>query len=309
MFVVGAPGGSSDSDALHYSRHEFATFFLQHAERAPHASDPLDSDWHTDGTRHIDHQHLILAITGLVHDAPPAPGATPPFDLRVTASSLFHQGLVGIDGVDMRGNAACDGYSEAGADYTDDGDVFTSGSMSMSGRAIVRGDVTARAFDLRGAARIVGEQTVEAEAGTYMEVQVPSDLPDLDDIDLLGAAQTVVGPGSFRVKSLTVGKGGRLFVDNTAGPVTLYVDQRVTLKSGGVIAVADPNPEKFALYVASKKPVVLSGDGSTFHGVLYAPRSTVTISGEGEFFGAFVGRAMRLADDARVHYYRALRGD
>jgi hypothetical protein len=37
MFVYPEPAASGNSDKLHYSRHEFVTYFLQHEERLPHA--------------------------------------------------------------------------------------------------------------------------------------------------------------------------------------------------------------------------------------------------------------------------------
>src|SRR6184192_4125716 len=96
MFVVPAADASgSESDTLRYSRHEFSTYFLQHQERQPHAVDPTDGNWHMDGSRHVDHNHLILAIAGRVNGAAPAAGATPPFDLVTSTYSLFYRGLVG----------------------------------------------------------------------------------------------------------------------------------------------------------------------------------------------------------------------
>ena len=108
MFVVPASDpSSSDSDTLRYSRHEFTTYFLQHAERQPHAVDPTDPNWHMDGSPHVDHNHLILAIAGKLGQRRPDPGATPAFDLAVSTYSLFHQGRLGRDRrVRGRGNSA-----------------------------------------------------------------------------------------------------------------------------------------------------------------------------------------------------------
>src|SRR5207247_3327840 len=58
LFVFPAANPATDSDALHYSRHEFTTYFLQHMERQPHAVDSTDGNWHLDGSRHVDHNHL-----------------------------------------------------------------------------------------------------------------------------------------------------------------------------------------------------------------------------------------------------------
>src|SRR6185295_5438423 len=79
MFVVPTANGATDSDELHYSRHEFVTYFLQHQERQPHAVDPTDPNWHLDGSPHVDHNHLIIAITGTLFGVKLPAGATTPF--------------------------------------------------------------------------------------------------------------------------------------------------------------------------------------------------------------------------------------
>lgn len=81
-----ADRGPKDSSALRYFRHEFETYFAAHEERDTHAVDPSDDDWHLDGTPHIDHNHLIVAIAGVYADGSrPSPGATAPFDLTLNA--------------------------------------------------------------------------------------------------------------------------------------------------------------------------------------------------------------------------------
>ncbi len=77
---------SDDSFTLTYDRHEFQTYREQHLHLNGWGLDARDPNWHVDGTRHIDHEHLIVAIHGRLKGevtAPPA-GATPPFDLSVT---------------------------------------------------------------------------------------------------------------------------------------------------------------------------------------------------------------------------------
>ena len=337
MFIVPASDpSSSDSDTLRYSRHEFSTYFLQHAERQPHAVDPTDPNWHLDGSRHVDHNHLILAIAGQLGHQRPDPGTTPAFDLGVTTYSLFHQGLVGVSSVTMSGRALTDGYDTAGSPPTPDGDVFSNGMVSVHDHAKIEGDATGAGFDVARDAAVSGSRTIGTPL-SFMEIKVPAGIPDLGKLTVEPGSpevadraphrskggkgtkrsggpkgrrqRTLVGPGSFLVSDLTIAGRSTLFVDNSAGPVTLYVTGRVTVKGTGRIVVADPNPEKFAVYVASDQPVTFGGSAATrFYGVLYAPRSTVDIMGGGQWYGAFVGNALRAAGRSNVHYYRALKG-
>ena len=118
---------------------------------------------------------------------------------------------------------------------------------------------------------------------------------------------TLQGPGSFQVSSLNLINGSRLSVDNASGPVVLYVTGNVDVEDGSDISITDPNPEKFALYVMGNGPVSLS-ENSRFYGVVYAPNSNVLLSGNGQFFGAFLGNSVQLTTGAQAHYDSMLRG-
>lgn len=76
---------SVKSYRLTYDRHEFLTYRAQHAIDEAFFLDPTDPAWHLNASRHIDHDHLIVAIHGKVAGGGRAtPGLTPPFDLRLT---------------------------------------------------------------------------------------------------------------------------------------------------------------------------------------------------------------------------------
>ena len=371
MDVFPAVQATVDSDRLHYSRHEFVTYFLQHQERQPHAVDATDPDWHLDGTRHIDHDHLIVAIKGRMHTgALPAPGATPPLTLRVVTRSLFSEGLVGVAAITTSSDVLVDSFAVAtpagtggsagtsaaggeamlageamlvpddgdnlalvessdGATVTrwDDynvkstsstfdpaaftfgsqGDMLTNGTLSLGSRSIVDGSATAASFRLATGAIITGARNAITTPVRFMEVMVPQGLTDLGAVLVgAGASRRIAGPGSFKMRSLGIARNAILYVDNTAGPVTVYVTGPVTLSSGGRVTTADLNPEKLAIYVATSDRVSLGVD-SSFYGVVYAPTSPVVLSGSGEFFGAFLGATVSLGSGSHVHYDEQLR--
>jgi len=96
-----------------------------------------------------------------------------------------------------------------------------------------------------------------------------------------------------------------LYIDKAAGPVTLYVNE-FKMRAGSVVAV-DPNPEKFAVYVVSTKAVALKGGSTSYHGVVYAPKAPLSLSGSGMLAGAFVGKSLSMSGTSTVRYDRALR--
>ena len=83
IFAIADPG-SPHSFELIYDRHEFETYRADHAHQGGRGLDPTDPQWHSDGTRHIDHDHLVIAIQGIVEsEGVPSPGVTPPFTMDI----------------------------------------------------------------------------------------------------------------------------------------------------------------------------------------------------------------------------------
>jgi hypothetical protein len=313
LFSIAATNNSSDSDVLQYSRHEFNTFYLQHQERQPHQVDANDGNWHLDGTRHIDHNHLVLAIAGHFNDgSAPSPGVTPPFTLELSTFSLFSQGLVGTDAVELTDSTQIDSYTpltggSINGGFGSQGNVLSNGSVNLSLKALVKGDATAKTFSVRDQAKIQGKQIASTLPTDILSVGTPKDLPNLGSI-VVGNRKTVTltGPGSFLVSDLRV-ENGKLVVDNAAGPVTLYVTGQVYLADKGTISVMDLDPEQFAIYAVSSNPVTLVGS-SRFYGVLHAPLSPVDVSGSGEFYGALAGKSIKMRGRATMHYDSSLAG-
>lgn len=330
MFVFPAGATSPDSDIVHYSRHEFVTYVLQHDERLPHAVDATDANWHEDGSPHIDHDHLILAIYGTVKGALPRPGATQAFDLVVTTHSLFSEGLVGTSSVTVGKGGVVDSYAPllgangilsgvlmstslvgrngltAAGGTLATGDVFSAGSLSVQDRATVDGDVTGKTLSIAPGANVTGDQYKLVSNPTFMSIKMPPGIATIPPIDMSLGLRTISGPGSFRVSHIQLAGLAQLVIDNTRGPVTLYVDGPVSIANLASVLVLNRDPEQFAIYVTGTSPVSLTGKLlSSFYGVVYAPTSTVTIAQGASFFGAFVGKSV--TSTGTVHYYSPLR--
>ncbi|MEW6268463.1 MAG: hypothetical protein AB1689_04095 [Thermodesulfobacteriota bacterium] len=76
--------GSPDSFELTYDRHEFVTYQQEHVHDGALALDPSDPAWHVDGTPHVDHDRLVVAIDGEIEGrGRSSGGSTPRFDLSI----------------------------------------------------------------------------------------------------------------------------------------------------------------------------------------------------------------------------------
>ena len=85
LFQISA-GDAFTSNTLAYWRHEFATYKQAHRQVDTYNTDN-DPNWHADGTRHVNHNLIVVAIRGKLADGTaPVPGATPPFQLVVTST-------------------------------------------------------------------------------------------------------------------------------------------------------------------------------------------------------------------------------
>jgi hypothetical protein len=308
MFVAAADD-PSDSDVLTYSRHEFATYFLQHGERQQHAFDPQDASWHQNGTPHIDHDHLILAIDGrLQGGAALPPGATPAFDLAITTASLFHHGVVGVSEVSMSATSSVDFYDTRKDSFGSGAHVYSNKSVNLAGRAIVDGDAVAPQITVGRTASVRGNRVTNRAPWSFMDVQVPVGIPSLGTVDLgILQKRTIVGPGSFVVSNVRLGLASTLEIDNRRGPVTLYVTGEVRV-AGGQIVVRNQDAEQFAIYSTAGGSVKMSGLESAFYGVIYAPGSSVEITSSSDFYGAVVADRLRTDGGARIHYASSLDG-
>ena len=88
IYAIKDDSGSSDNSfSLTYDRHEFVTYKSAHLHEGERLLDPEDPAWHLDGTRHIDHDNLVIAIRGTMRDGTrPTPGATKAFHLDITTA-------------------------------------------------------------------------------------------------------------------------------------------------------------------------------------------------------------------------------
>ena len=95
-----------------------------------------------------------------------------------------------------------------------------------------------------------------------------------------------------------------LEIDASDGPVVLYVTGAISISGNGVSNALQP--KDFNLVQVGGSPVHFSGN-ATYTGTVYAPGSALSVSGNGVFFGSYVGASISLNGNADVHYDRSLR--
>jgi hypothetical protein len=87
IYAVTDDKGSTNSFSLLYDRHEFQTYKDAHVHEGTLLLDPNDPAWHLDGTRHIDHDNLVIALHSPMRNGSyPAPGVSKSFNLDITTA-------------------------------------------------------------------------------------------------------------------------------------------------------------------------------------------------------------------------------
>lgn len=297
-----------ESNILQYSRHEFKSFYLQHQERQLHTLDPTDPNWHGDGSPHIDHDHLLVAITGYLpgngngkkkettnaeFPRAPSPGVTPEFKIKFETSALFRYALLSDALLEIEDRA------EVASD------VVSNGLLSLRGRAKVKGDATAFVFDVMEKAKIEKKEILATGLTEILPLSMPNSLFDLKRIALgPGQSEVLKGPGSYQVSDLSI-DGGQLIIDDSTGPIALYVTGRVDVSGTEAVTVTGKSAEGFALYVVGEGPVHIA-EQKEFRGVVYAPQGAVTLVGRGKFYGSFVAKRVKIGEEAIVYYDKSL---
>lgn len=114
-----------------------------------------------------------------------------------------------------------------------------------------------------------------------------------------------LGPGDFHFDSLSVANGGVISVDNSKGPVRIFVYGAFTY--AGLIRELRPDLANVLFVVTSCTDVTLDGP---FRGTLFAPFASINLKAvPAGHTGSFFGASVNLLSDATVRHHAFKRDD
>jgi Tfp pilus assembly protein PilX len=150
---------------------------------------------------------------------------------------------------------------------------------------------------------IVNSTTLSGGAGMPVDYVTPSiSLSGSKVLTFAGGYTRIYVSGDISVSglaSIAVAEGAK---------VEIYVSGAVLIAGNGLVNHTN-RAENFQLYVVGSQNVSISGNGN-FVGVVYAPRSNVSLDGggtTGDVVGAIVGNLITLNGHMNFHYDEALR--
>jgi hypothetical protein len=126
----------------------------------------------------------------------------------------------------------------------------------------------------------------------------------------LGSGQTVYVSGTVRILvdgDTSVTGNGQIVVAPGAS-IEYYSRGNVNISGNGIIN-ANGVPKDFALIGLPSCTSIQYSGNAKFTGTIYAPSADMTISGNGDTAGAFVGKSVKIGGNGVFHFDEALMGD
>src|SRR5438874_10770777 len=149
-------------------------------------------------------------------------------DVNVTSIAQIKSGfgLIGLDSIDISGNATTDSYNSVNGTYSAalaryGGHVASNGNITMGGNGIVHGDAhpgTGKSVTLSGGAVVTGSQTPLNQALSFPPPTLPGSYFTVGDVNI-GSGTYYVLAGDYYCTSLTVSNSATFYC---LGPVRVF---------------------------------------------------------------------------------------
>lgn len=142
-------------------------------------------------------------------------------------------------------------------------------------------------------------------------VIVRNGAPPVTSINV-GSNNTIyIPPGNYKASSMSVSGNGQIRIESGVSTNTIFSMEgstpgsNVVQISGNGVANSTAVPAKFQIVTNSSKNVQVTGNAD-FQGVIYAPSANISISGNGNIYGAAVGKSITTSGNGFVHFDLAL---
>jgi hypothetical protein len=213
-----------------------------------------------------------------------------------SAASLFSNGAVTLGGAKVSG------------------DVRSAlGSVTLKDESVVTGDVRA-GTTIANAGTIGGTATAHSPSPPIAAPPVPACSPFSDgkgitgqasynpakgDLTVSGGRTATLADGTYCFHSLTLSGGSVLRVN---GPVVIYLTGQLNASGGSFLNLTHvpANLQVWSSFTGGNG-VTLAGGGGAYLAV-YAPGTSVGLSGASPLYGALLGKTLTASGDSAIHY-------
>ncbi len=274
-------------------------------------------------------------------------GARMELTLERGVDAIWRYGAFGEDSLTMDSNARVDSYDSnlgtwasqaingSGSDQhaSTDGDVGSNGSVTMEQNSKVWGDATCgpnSSTTVMGNAVCTGASAPSSAPFTMPTVTLPFPVGATnvtvnttltlasgnhaiaDFAAKSNSVTTVIGPATIVVRNFQLRSGAQFLIDNTNGPVEIFVQDDFVLGAGTTMRTDDYRPADLEINLLSDNiinpNVVVELDSLDFNsnakvfGTVLAPSAAIEINSNFELFGALIAKSVDLDSNCRIHY-------
>lgn len=242
----------------------------------------------------------------------------------------FRYAAFGDDSIIMKNTACTDSYNSDSGSYAstllnDEGNIGSNGVIDLSNTVDVYGDAasaTEGGITFDGLATIYGDTTTTAPRQDMAMVSdsefvwaesnnsAPAGFSGYFSYDPLTHALNlnneydtlVLSSGVYYFSTITVGNYASLQIAPGAN-VTIYMTDNLVL---GQDASVNSGGSSSNMIVYSKGSELILGQHTEFHGAFWGPNTAVSIEQNTDVYGSLVGKSIKIANSACIHYDRSL---
>jgi len=230
--------------------------------------------------------------------------------------------------VTMSNTSSTDSYDSSkgtynvGGNISNNGNVGTNANISVSISSYIGGNASTGPSGTFSNTGLVSGTITHTNNVTLPAVIVPSSLTGLTNggninntttitagnyqyTEFSGTKTiTIVGPANIYLTgstSINLTNNGTVSVSaSSTGPVIIYAAGAVNASNAGGLNNNTSLPSDLQLYDSSASATNISLSGP-FYGVVYAPGGNLSLIGNSDFYGSFIGNVVSLSTQASVH--------
>jgi len=197
------------------------------------------------------------------------------------------------------------------------GNARSNGNVKLSGQAFINGDVFASSITLTGQSIITGTIIQNATAISTSAIDLASlqtqvsqnndnsNIPKTQKgktalvngiLTLSGQDVLIITTGTYYLAGINLSGQTKLYLN---GVVRIFCTGKIQVSGQSEVRYSGANPYNLIIYCNTTEPVTISGQGE-MKGIIYAPSSDISISGQGITLSNVFGKTVSVGGQGKI---------
>lgn len=254
--------------------------------------------------------------------------------VKLSAPSMFNNAVSSETTMTMTGNAKTDSFKSSLGPYNAATNRFFNGhiatnsvgssTVTMTGNAHVYGNILVgvggiASSVINAASTMYTSAMAQSTNFSSSSVTLPSGITNMGaagggssswapapgrysgNVQMSGTAILSLSPGTYVFDSLKLSGQSQLILLNATEKTEIYINGGTLDLSGGSVANPSMKAGNLVVKVVGSGNVKVSGNGTPYFAV-YAPDSAISVTGNGDVYGAIVGASVTWNGNGYIHY-------